>query len=93
MFFLTNNKILLLIWIWYFWRVLLGVEFKCSPCAGVGFLQVLQFAPTTPTTHIRLIGESELPRSVCDWMMSMPCGEAGQLLTDGMGFNSPPNPN
>lgn len=50
-----------------------GGECECSPCAG--FLQVLQFPRTTPTTHIRVIGESELPHSECDWMMSEPCGE------------------
>lgn len=70
-----------------------GGEFECSPCAGVGFLQVLQFHPTTPTTHIRLIGESELPHSVCDWMMSMPCGELGSCWLMEWASTPPPNPN
>lgn len=69
-----------------------GGEFECSPCAGVGFLQVLQFHPTTPTTHIRLIGESELPHSVCDWMMSMPCGELGSCWLMEWASTPPPIP-
>ena len=39
------------------------VEFPCSPCPCVGFLQVLQLPPTVHR-HVWLIGGSKLPGGV-----------------------------
>ena len=45
------------------WRGSFCVEFPCSPCACVGFLQVLRLPPTVQR-HVRLIDGSKLPVGV-----------------------------
>lgn len=43
---------------------LLCVEYACSPCACVGFLQVLRFPPTLQYMLIRSTAYTKLPMGV-----------------------------